>query len=41
MTYREAGCRPLRYRRGRRGFWRDYLALRFCAYQHAMSTRTL
>jgi hypothetical protein len=41
MTYREAGCRPLRYRRGGRRFWRTYLADRVLAFQRAMSAHTV
>jgi hypothetical protein len=41
MTYRESGCRPLRYRRGGGVFWGAYLAQRVLAYQYAMAAHTL
>jgi hypothetical protein len=41
VTHREPGCRPIRYRRGGRAFWRDFLALRVLAFQRAMTARTV
>jgi hypothetical protein len=41
MTYREARCRPVRYRRGGRAYWREFFALRVLAWQCAMGARTL